>query len=84
GVVSAGLFLDGYVLSPRLVGASVGLHPVWLIFSLLAFGALFGFTGLIVAVPVASTLGVVSRFLVRRYRQSPLYLGPSQAPRRQS
>ncbi len=57
--------MDGYVLSPRLVGASVGLHPVWIMFALLAFGALFGFTGLIVAVPVAAALGALMRFLAR-------------------
>jgi predicted PurR-regulated permease PerM len=75
-VVSTGLFLDGNVLSPRLVGASVGLHPVWLMFALFAFGSLFGFTGLIVAVPVAASIGVVLRFIARRYRQSAIYLQP--------
>ncbi len=75
-VVSTGLFLDGNVLSPRLVGDAVGLHPVWLMFALFAFGSLFGFTGLIVAVPVAAALGVILRFLARRYRASALYLHP--------
>jgi predicted PurR-regulated permease PerM len=75
-VVSAGLFLDGNVLSPRLVGDAVGLHPVWLMFALFAFGSLFGFTGLIIAVPVAAALGVILRFLARRYRSSALYLHP--------
>ncbi|MEF3365438.1 AI-2E family transporter [Methylocystis sp. 9N] len=75
-LVTTGLILDGYVLSPRLVGASVGLHPVWIMFALLAFGALFGFTGLIVAVPVAAALGAVIRFLTRRYRASALYQHP--------
>ena len=74
-VVSAGLFLDGNILSPRLVGASVGLHPVWLMFALFAFGSLFGFAGMIVAVPVAAALGVILRFIARRYRGSALYLG---------
>ena len=74
-VVISGQFLEGNVLSPKLVGASVGLHPVWLMFALLAFGSLFGFTGLIVAVPVAAAVGVLLRFAVRRYRASPLYLG---------
>lgn len=74
-VVSAGLFLDGNVLSPRLVGASVGLHPVWLMFALFAFGALFGFTGMIIAVPVAASMGVILRFLAGRYRESALYKG---------
>jgi predicted PurR-regulated permease PerM len=72
-IVTTGLIMDGYVLSPRLVGASVGLHPVWIMFALLAFGALFGFTGLIVAVPAAAALGAVMRFLARRYRASALY-----------
>ena len=73
-IVSFGLVMDGYVLSPRLVGASVGLHPVWIMFALLAFGALFGFTGMIIAVPTAAALGVVLRFLAARYRRSALYL----------
>jgi predicted PurR-regulated permease PerM len=77
GIVTAGLILDGYVLSPRLVGASVGLHPVWIMFALLAFGALFGFTGLIIAVPVAAALGALLRFLARRYRESALYGAPA-------
>ncbi len=75
-LVTTGLIMDGYVLSPRLVGASVGLHPVWIMFALLAFGALFGFTGLIVAVPVAAALGALMRFLARRYRASALYQHP--------
>ncbi len=75
-VVSVGLFLDGNVLSPRLVGASVGLHPVWLMFALFAFGALFGFVGMIIAVPVAAAMGVVLRFLVRRYRASDFFCRP--------
>jgi predicted PurR-regulated permease PerM len=73
GVVFVGQFLEGNILSPKLVGASVGLHPVWLIFALLAFGKLFGFTGLITAVPFAATIGVIMRFAVRRYRESNLY-----------
>ncbi|WP_051948850.1 AI-2E family transporter [Methylosinus sp. PW1] len=76
-VVSTGLFLDGNVLSPRLVGGSIGVHPVWLMFALLAAGSLFGFTGLLLAAPVAAALGVILRFAVRRYRQSALFLGPA-------
>jgi predicted PurR-regulated permease PerM len=72
-VVLAGQFLEGNVISPKLVGESVGLHPVWLIFALLAFGSLFGFTGLIIAVPVAAAAGVILRFAVARYRASKLY-----------
>ncbi|WP_036280912.1 AI-2E family transporter [Methylocystis sp. ATCC 49242] len=78
-IVTTGLIMDGYVLSPRLVGASVGLHPVWIMFALLAFGALFGFTGLIIAVPTAAALGAIMRFLARRYRASALYRERSYA-----
>jgi predicted PurR-regulated permease PerM len=77
-IVLTGQFLEGNILSPKLVGSSVGLHPVWVIFALLAFGALFGFTGLIMAVPVAAAAGVILRHLVRRYRASGLYLAAAQ------
>ena len=82
GVVLFGQFLEGNVLSPKLVGGSAGLHPVWLIFALLTFGTLFGFVGLLLAVPVAAAAGVLTRFAVSRYRASPLYTGnpPPNAP----
>ncbi len=67
GIFLVGQFLEGNVLSPKLVGESVGLHPVWVIFALLAFGYLFGFVGLLVAVPLAATIGVLCRFALRRY-----------------
>ncbi len=70
-----GQFSEGNLLAPKLVGESVGLHPVWLIFALLAFGYLFGFVGLLVAVPLAATIGVLARFALRRYLESPLYTG---------
>ena len=75
GIVLVGQFLEGNVLSPKLVGESVGLHPVWLIFALLACGYLFGFVGLILAVPLAAAAGVLTRFALRRYRASPFYTG---------
>jgi predicted PurR-regulated permease PerM len=75
GIFLVGQFLEGNVLSPKLVGESVGLHPVWLIFALLAFGYLFGFVGLLVAVPLAATIGVLARFALRRYLESSLYTG---------
>jgi predicted PurR-regulated permease PerM len=77
GVVLIGQFVEGNILSPKLVGDSVGLHPVWLIFALLAFGSLFGFTGLIIAVPFAAAIGVILRFAVKRYRESNLYMSTS-------
>ena len=80
GVIGVGQFLEGNVLTPRLVGASVGLHPVWLMFALFAFGSLFGFTGLILAVPVAAIIGVLFRFALARYFESPLYTGVASDP----
>lgn len=74
-VFFAGQFVEGNILQPRLVGKSVGLHPVWLMFALFAFGALFGFVGLLVAVPAAAAVGVLVRFGIRRYLESPLYTG---------
>jgi predicted PurR-regulated permease PerM len=70
-----GQFVEGNILQPKLVGSSVGLHPVWLMFALFAFGALFGFTGLLVAVPVSAAIGVLIRFAIGRYLQSPYYKG---------
>ena len=78
-VVGAGEFLEGYVISPKLVGESIGLHPIWLIFALFAFGELFGFTGLLVAVPTAAALGVIVRHLIRSYQTSPFYRGRGAA-----
>jgi predicted PurR-regulated permease PerM len=75
GIVLFGQFLEGNVLSPKLVGESVGLHPVWLIFALLACGSLFGFVGLLLAVPLAAAAGVLTRFGLARYRASSLYTG---------
>ncbi len=70
-----GQFIEGNILQPRLVGKSVGLHPVWLMFSLFAFGALFGFVGLLIAVPAAAAVAVLVRFAIGRYLDSPLYKG---------
>jgi predicted PurR-regulated permease PerM len=70
-----GQFIEGNILSPKLVGKSVGLHPVWLMFSLFAFGALFGFVGLLIAVPAAAAVAVLVRFAISRYLESPLYKG---------
>jgi len=74
-VVLVGQFFEGNVISPKLVGGSIGLHPVWLMFALFAFGELFGFTGLLIAVPAAAALGVLARHLIGLYLKSPLYGG---------
>src|SRR6056297_811961 len=81
GLVAAifvgGQVAEGNFLTPKLVGGSVGLHPVWLIFALSVFGAVFGFVGMLVAVPVAASIGVLARFLVAQYMNSRLYRGLS-------
>jgi predicted PurR-regulated permease PerM len=76
-IFQSGQFVEGNILTPKLVGSSVGLHPVTLIFALSAFGALFGFVGLLVAVPVAAIMGVLVRFALGRYKESLLYRGVS-------
>ena len=70
-----GQTMEGNVLSPKLVGDRVGLHPVWIMFALLAGGSLFGFVGVLVAVPTASVIGVIVRHLIGRYRESAIYRG---------
>src|SRR5215204_4742007 len=75
GIFFSGQFLEGYILAPKLVGESVGLHPVWLMFALFAFGYLFGFVGMLLAVPLAAAIGVIARFALQRYLASPLYTG---------
>lgn len=72
-----GQTMEGNVLSPKLVGDRVGLHPVWIMFALLAGGSLFGFVGVLVAVPTAAVVGVVVRHLLNRYRESDIYRGDS-------
>lgn len=74
-IFAAGQFIEGNILTPKLVGKSVGLHPVWLLLALSAFGSLFGFAGMLVAVPVAASIGVLTRFGVGQYQSSLLYRG---------
>ena len=69
-VFFAGQFIEGNILQPKLVGSSVGLHPVWLMFALLAFGAMFGFVGLLIAVPAAAVVGVLVRFAISGVKDS--------------
>ena len=75
GVFAIGQFLEGNFLSPRLVGGSIGLHPVWMMFALLAFSYVFGFMGLLLAVPLAAATGVFVRYGLKRYLNSKLYKG---------
>jgi predicted PurR-regulated permease PerM len=75
GIFFVGQFFEGYILQPKLVGDRVHLHPVWLMFALFAFGYLFGFVGLLLAVPLAAAAGVLVRFALRQYLASPMYTG---------
>jgi predicted PurR-regulated permease PerM len=75
-IFAVGQVLESSFLSPKLVGERVRLHPVWVIFALLAFGSLFGFLGVLIALPAAAVTGVLVRFALSRYRASSLYLSP--------
>lgn len=77
-----GQFLEGYILQPKLVGESAGLHPVWLMFALFAFGYLFGFVGLLLAVPIAAALAVLLRFGLNQYMASSFYTGGTAQPKK--
>lgn len=73
-----GQILEGYILQPKMVGKSIGLHPVWLMFALFAFGALFGFTGMLIAVPASAAIAVLVRFALGRYLESEVYTGQKE------
>jgi len=73
GVFMFAQFMEGNVISPKLIGESVGLHPVWIIFALMAGGALMGFLGMLIAIPVAAVLGVMVRFAASQYLASSYY-----------
>ena len=72
-IFAIGQLLEGNFLVPRIVGNSVRLHPVWLLFAVSVFGMLFGFTGMLIAVPVAASVGVLVRFGIAQYQGSALY-----------
>ncbi|MGB1027007.1 MAG: AI-2E family transporter, partial [Rhodospirillaceae bacterium] len=75
GIFVAGQVIEGNYLTPKLVGDRIGLHAVWVIFALMAGGSLFGFLGILLAVPVAAIIGVLARFGLRNYLDGPLYHG---------
>ena len=74
----AGQFFEGNVLSPKIVGESVGMHPLWVFFALLAGGSLFGILGMLLAVPVAAIAGVLLAFAIAQYKMSELYKGKAK------
>ena len=75
GVFVTGQLIEGNFLQPKIVGEQVNLHPVWLIFALFVFGYLMGFVGMLVAVPLAATIGVLVRFFLSQYLESEFYKG---------
>ena len=72
-VFGVGQIIEGNFLTPRMVGDKVGLHPVWVIFAVMAGSALFGFTGMLLSIPAAASIGVLVRYGVSRYRDSDIY-----------
>ena len=74
-IFAVGQMIEANILTPKLLGDRVHLHPVWVIFALFAGGTLFGFVGILLAVPAAAVIGVLARFALARYRQSTLYDG---------
>ena len=78
-VFLAGQLLESYVLTPRIVGDKIGLHPAAVIFAIMAGGQLFGFLGMLLALPVAAVANVLLRYAHERYRQSDLYTGDRPA-----
>ena len=81
GIFAVGQVVEGNFLTPKLVGSSVGLHPVWLLLALSVFGSLFGFVGMLIAVPVAASLGVLARFATSQYLAGRLYRGHDELDR---
>jgi predicted PurR-regulated permease PerM len=80
GIFAVGQLAEANVLTPKLVGDRIHLHPVWVIFALFAGGTLYGFVGVLIAVPAAAVIGVLARFALSRYRASSLYDSRPEAP----
>jgi predicted PurR-regulated permease PerM len=83
-VFAFGQFLEGVVLSPNIVGKSIKLHPLWIMFALFLGGYLFGFAGILVATPVAGAIGVVARYALQQYRNKMHSLYHEQSKQRRS
>ncbi len=80
GIFVIGQFIEGNILTPRLVGEKIGLHAVWVMFALMAGGSLMGFVGIMIAVPVTAVIGVMVRFFLEQYLKSPYYKGGKKIP----
>lgn len=72
-IFATGQFLEGNFITPRLMGNSVGLHPLWILFALMAGGSLLGVLGMMLSIPVAAAIGVLLGFLIEQYKKSPYY-----------
>ena len=79
-VFGIGQIMEGYFLTPKLVGDRVGLHPVWIMFGLFAGASLLGFLGMLIAVPVSAVIGVLVRFLMQQYQASAFYQDDNPSP----
>ena len=79
-IFMGGQFIEGNFLAPKVVGDSVGLHPLWIMFALLAGGSLFGIVGMLIAVPVAAVVGVLGGFAIDQYKASPFYQKEIEEP----
>ncbi|MFZ4125274.1 MAG: AI-2E family transporter [Rickettsiales bacterium] len=73
GIYVVGQILESQILTPKVIGDRVGLHPLWMVFGMLAGAVLLGFAGVLLAVPITAVLGVLVRFAVGRYLESPFY-----------
>ncbi len=73
-IYGAGQILESQILTPKIIGDRVGLHPLWMLFGMLAGAVLLGFVGLLLAVPLTAVIGVLAKFAITRYLQSGLYL----------
>lgn len=74
-IFAVGQFVEGNFITPKIVGDSVGLHPLWIMFALIVGGGLFGITGMLMAIPVAAIIGVLGGFAIEQYKLSILYAG---------
>ena len=79
-IFALGQFAEGNFITPKLVGDAVGLHPLWILFALMAGGSLLGLLGVMIAVPVAAVLAVILDFAATQYRASSYYTGPQKPP----
>ncbi|MEK7801290.1 MAG: AI-2E family transporter, partial [Pseudomonadota bacterium] len=70
GIFFVGQFIEGNFIAPKLMGDSVGMHPLWIIFVLMAGGSLMGLMGMFLAVPIAASVGVLAGFALDEYKKS--------------